>query len=325
MSCKHHDDDKPSRRLEPARNPEVRRAPGGRKPNGRESKDRCESARAKARGSDRCATIRGATVRCATIRGYLRFCLALWVCIFSGCTAISIAPTCPNELLVGESGPVRANEENPGGIATYLWEVFPANAGSFADSTTATTTFTASAAGETVVRLTASDGLFQVISECSIRIEGTLGVAVTFSADPNAATVGVEVVLPCPSAGTADAATLAIAQVDGGDVTLTSTQEGVATFTPTQIGDLIFQCVAESAGGAQSEPVLVTVGVSLAQDGNTNDNSNVNDNAGDNGNDNTSDNANDNAGDNANDNGGDRPSRPGRRGFGGLTAMSDVN
>ena len=38
----------------------------------------------------------------------------------SGCTSISIAPLCPDELEVGESGTVRANERDPGAIPTYL-------------------------------------------------------------------------------------------------------------------------------------------------------------------------------------------------------------
>jgi len=89
-----------------------------------------------------------------------------------GCTGISIAPSCPNELRVNESAPLLANELNPGGIAKYLWEVIPPQLGQVTDPTKPSTMFKATSEGEAVVRLTASDGLYQVISQCQIRVAG---------------------------------------------------------------------------------------------------------------------------------------------------------
>ena len=91
-----------------------------------------------------------------------------------GCTGISVAPSCPNELKVGESAPLLANEINPGAIAKYLWEVIPPQLGQVTDPTKPSTMFKATSAGDAVVRLTASDGLYQVISQCQIRVAGTL-------------------------------------------------------------------------------------------------------------------------------------------------------
>ena len=90
-----------------------------------------------------------------------------------GCTSISIAPSCPNELQVDESAPLLANEINPGAIAKYLWEVLPPQIGQVTDPTMPSTTFKATGEGEAVIRLTASDGLYQVISECQTRVAGT--------------------------------------------------------------------------------------------------------------------------------------------------------
>ena len=89
-----------------------------------------------------------------------------------GCDSISIEPSCPVQLAVGESGTVSANELNPGGIPSYLWQVFPPDSGTFADPRQPITEFEALKEGEVVIRLTASDGLYQVISACTTRIEG---------------------------------------------------------------------------------------------------------------------------------------------------------
>ena len=89
-----------------------------------------------------------------------------------GCTGISIAPSCPNELQVGQSAPVIANQINPGAIAKYLWEVVPPQVGRVTDATKPSTTFEALAEGDAVIRLTASDGLYQVISQCQTRVAG---------------------------------------------------------------------------------------------------------------------------------------------------------
>jgi len=89
-----------------------------------------------------------------------------------GCTGISVAPSCPNELQVNESAPLVANEINPGAIAKYLWEVVPPQVGRVVDPTNPSTMFEATNEGEAVIRLTASDGLYQVISECQTRVAG---------------------------------------------------------------------------------------------------------------------------------------------------------
>jgi len=90
-----------------------------------------------------------------------------------GCTGISVAPSCPNELAVGASAPLLANELNPGAIAEYVWEVIPPQLGKVTDPTKPSTMFEATSEGDAVIRLTASDGLYQVISQCQIRVAGT--------------------------------------------------------------------------------------------------------------------------------------------------------
>lgn len=89
-----------------------------------------------------------------------------------GCTGISIAPSCPNELQVNESAPLLANEINPGAIAKYFWEVIPPQVGKVTDPTKPSTMFKATSEGVAVISLTASDGLYQVISQCQIRVTG---------------------------------------------------------------------------------------------------------------------------------------------------------
>lgn len=89
----------------------------------------------------------------------------------SGCyQAISIAPSCPAQLEVGQTGTLLSGAENAGQIAKFLWEAFPAEAGDIGDPTDADTTFTAQEEGTVTLRLTASDGLFQVISQCETEI-----------------------------------------------------------------------------------------------------------------------------------------------------------
>lgn len=234
--------------------------------------------------------------------------LILLTCALTGCTAISIDPECPEELRVGESGTVLANEKDPGAVPTYLWEVFPAGAGVFDDETAPKATFTAQHEVDIVIRLTASDGLYQMVAQCSTRIRGAVGLAVALDADPASALVGETVALTCTSIGEDEAIALAITQVGAGLVELTRVSDGVSTFTPTQIGDLTFQCVGENADGRHSEPAPVSVSVTLSPSANENDNTS------DNGNDNAADNENENINDNENDNGdGGRPPpiRPG--------------
>ena len=192
-------------------------------------------------------------------------CCAIMLAV-TGCNPISIAPTCPNTLRVDESGPVTGNVINPGGIPEFLWEAFPEGAGSFANPTLPDTTFTPAFEGDVIVRLTASDGFFQVVSQCVISVEGILGPAIEFEADPAAALIGEEVTLTCASAGTDPINLFAVTQTDGGDVTLTDGDEpGTATFTPTEIGDLTFRCVGETEDGAQTEPAFIIVNVNQTE------------------------------------------------------------
>ena len=93
-----------------------------------------------------------------------------------GCMRIWIEPSCPASLPVGESGPVKANEQNPGAVPTYRWEVFPAEAGTFENPTDADTTFQSQSEGEAILQLTASDGLFQVVAQCRTTIEPAVTV-----------------------------------------------------------------------------------------------------------------------------------------------------
>lgn len=181
--------------------------------------------------------------------------------LLPGCTRITISPECPETLRVGESGNVRANELTPGAIATYLWEVFPAEAGTFSNASQPNTSFEAAMEGTATLRLTASDGLFQVIDECTTTISGVEGAGVAMSANPNPALVGDTVTLTCTDNGTLPAVVLAITQTDGGNVDLSQTGSGTASFITTEIGDLEFRCVGEAEGGVQSEPAFVTISV----------------------------------------------------------------
>ena len=218
------------------------------------------------------------------------------LCTLAGCSAISIAPVCPEELQVGESGTVRANKQDAGGIPTYLWEVFPPDAGVFADKNAPETTFEAQREVDVVIRLTASDGLYQVISQCSTRIRGTGEATVSMEASPGSGIVGETVTLTCSGLGEDEPNALVITQTEGDDVELTEVSDGVVTFTPTGVGDLTFSCVSEDADGNQSAPAEVTVTVTQSSEGNENDNTNGNDNVNDNENVNDNDNVNDNSG-----------------------------
>lgn len=97
--------------------------------------------------------------------------VALLPCCLS-CTAISIAPSCPNELRVGESAPLLAHELTPGAIATYSWIVDPPFVGQVVDPSSPSTRFRAIAEGNARIELTANDGLYQVTSFCTTRVAG---------------------------------------------------------------------------------------------------------------------------------------------------------
>ncbi|MBU0718810.1 MAG: hypothetical protein KJ749_11220 [Planctomycetes bacterium] len=179
----------------------------------------------------------------------------------AGCTSISIEPTCPEELAVGASGEVRANEQNPGGIATYSWEVFPAGSGAFTDPTLPATTFEAAEVGDVVIRLTASDGLYQVISSCTTRIVEGAAVAVALQADPTEAEVGDTITLTCTSTGSSIALGITIAQTEGPDGQFTEVSVGTSEFIPAQAGDFTFECVGVDINSVRSEPALVSLSV----------------------------------------------------------------
>ncbi|MEK6799640.1 MAG: hypothetical protein AABZ12_11795 [Planctomycetota bacterium] len=180
--------------------------------------------------------------------------------LLTGCFKISVEPSCPQTLQIGESGPVAANEQDPGEIPTYLWEVLPQSAGEFADAARPTTTFTASAPGAAVIRLTASDGLFQVVAECTTQIGGA-DVQVSLSADPSPGTAGQSVTLACESVGSTPPAALVIDQLDGPPVTLDPVVDGLTSFTPTSEGNYTFRCIGTSAGGEAGDPSVVDLTV----------------------------------------------------------------
>lgn len=209
---------------------------------------------------------------------------ALALTLFRACTSISIAPECPAEMQVGETRQVFANEMNPGAIARYLWQVFPPDRGSFSSTAVPNPRFQALKEGEVVLRLTASDGLYQVISECRTRVQGFVGVAVRLTAMPSRADLREPVTLTCESVGSTDAVRRDIVQTEGGLVDLVEISEGVVRFEADRIGDLVFRCVGENAAGEQSEPTFITVNVTGAnlngnRNGNANRNANGNDNS----------------------------------------------
>jgi len=192
----------------------------------------------------------------------------------AGCDAISVAPSCPATLQVGQSGPVQANELNPGAIPTYRWEAVPADAGSFADAAAPTTTFTAAKAGEVVLRLTASDGLYQVVSKCRTTIEAASDVEVELTTTTTTPEVGFLVLLTCNSIGETPATTFSVTQTAGTAVDLAQVLVGSWLFTATQEGELEFECLGTSADGASSAPASLALTIIPPDDGTDNENDN---------------------------------------------------
>jgi len=178
----------------------------------------------------------------------------------AGCIRISVDPTCPEELAIGQSGPVAANETNPGAIATYFWEVSPSQAGTFADPELPSTTFEALAAGNAVIRLTASDGLFMDVAECRTLIKPP-ALVVSLTAVPAAPVVGETVTLTCTVAGEPQTATYEIEQQEGEAVDLTPVSDGVVSFSADAVGEAIFACVGVDENGGRSAPAVVTVSI----------------------------------------------------------------
>lgn len=195
----------------------------------------------------------------------------------SSCTGISIAPSCPNALEVGESGVVAANEINPGAIARYEWTAIPIDRGNFDDATLPITRFNAVSDGEVTIRLTASDGLYQVISQCRITV-GDAGdppdpptmtdpPVVSLLVSPSTTTVGTEVLLTCTSSGATPAAEVFIDQTGGPAVEVFDIIPGVSSFDTTEEGTFTFQCVGVAADGTQSAPSTGSVEVSAGGGG----------------------------------------------------------
>jgi hypothetical protein len=197
-----------------------------------------------------------------------------------GCDGISIAPSCPNSLRVGETGEVFAQAVNPGSIPTYLWEAIPETAGTFTNPASPDTTFQALQEGPVTVRLSASDGLYQVISECRINVAGIIGLAVSLDADPVSTFVGEPVTLNCQSVGTITANELSITQREGPIVEFVDVEPGVVRFEPQRADEYVFRCVGAGPDAQLSTPALVTVTVFLEAppQANGNDNDNTNDN-----------------------------------------------
>lgn len=180
------------------------------------------------------------------------------------CTGISIAPTCPNELEVGESATVTGNVQDPGQVPTYEWTVDPANLGSFNPANAPVTTFTAARAGDAILQLTATDGVYLVQSECTTHITAA-PIVVTLRASPTAPVTGDAVVLICESDATVD--TFTIRQTSGPTVTLANLQPGRVRFDAVQRGDYGFECVGATLEGEESDPVSLTVTVSQGRGG----------------------------------------------------------
>ncbi|UCE60598.1 MAG: hypothetical protein JSU63_02375 [Phycisphaerales bacterium] len=198
--------------------------------------------------------------------------LGLW-----GCTGISIQPSCPKELTPGESGPVKANQHNEGAIAKYTWEVFPSDAGAIEDPAIPATMFEAVEVGEVTIRLTASDGLYQVISQCVTEVVSFTEVTLSLAAEPDSPEVGDEVTLRCTTERLITSITRTVEQTAGGTVELNVVAEGVVTFTPSVGDDYTFRCVAQNAAGDQAESDLLTVAVPTSPDDPDNGNDNGSD------------------------------------------------
>lgn len=220
--------------------------------------------------------------------------------ILLGCDGISIAPSCPNALRVGETGQLFAEVVNPGSIPMYLWEAIPSEAGVFDNPQAADTIFQALQEGVVTIRLTASDGLFQVISECLINVSGVVGLAVSLDADPVSTAVGEAVTLTCTSVGSTAARELSITQTEGPIVDFVEVEPGVVRFEPERADEYVFRCVGAGRGEQLSTPAFVTVIVFLEEPPPSNGNANENENGNDNGNENG--NGDDDGNVNANDN-----------------------
>lgn len=189
-------------------------------------------------------------------------------CALAGCGRITVAPTCPQTLAVGESGLASANPTDPGAVPTYEWEVVPAAAGTFSDPTAENTTFTAAKEGTAILRLTASDSIYLVLGQCQVVVAASSGVEVALTADVASPLVGDTITLTCESTGETAAVSTSFEQTGGAAVGLTPIGGGgQATFVPAEAGDFAFRCTGFSPGGAASESADLTVTVSEAGGG----------------------------------------------------------
>lgn len=254
-----------------------------------------------------CRRFRRGLARPGCLCRHLAFVGMLGGLLLTGCTGISVEPSCPAELVVGDSGTLKAHEKDEGAVPKYEWKVLPETAGTIDKPTEPSTTFTAKAAGKATFRLTARDGLYQVISECSTRIITLASIAVALETSPSEPVAGDTVTLTCSTETIIQRGTRTIEQVDAdGDdaVELTQVAEGTETFVATEPGDFTFRCVVASGVGddaeqVESEILTITVAPSADSDDQPDDTDNGNDNA---------DDVDDNGdADNANDNGSDPP------------------
>lgn len=186
--------------------------------------------------------------------------------LLGGCTGISIAPSCPNELEVGASGVVAANVINPGAIPEYQWTANPADAGTFEDSDNPITRFTASKTGEVSITLTAGDGLYLVQSSCHITVisdngnpPGTEGVSVSLSWNPVSPETGQPVTVTCNSTGQTPATSFELTRTAGLDVAVTPLGSRSLVFTASEAGTVTFQCIGTADNGTESEPTSITL------------------------------------------------------------------
>lgn len=200
----------------------------------------------------------------SAIRVHARALILILTAILTGCTAISVAPTCPEELQVGESGAVAANEVNPGAIPKYHWSVIPSDAGTFEASDQPSTTFTAAKAGDAVLRITAADGIYMVQADCDTLV--VEAIVVSLDAQPPSPTAGDLVTLTCSSDNSA-VTDFMIVQTDGTSVELADGGMGIATFTPQDAGTLGFECTGSTAAGTTSDPAAITITVAASGGG----------------------------------------------------------
>ena len=186
--------------------------------------------------------------------------------LVAGCKdPIAIQPSCLDEMEVGESDQLLSNVENPGAIAMYRWRIFTPDSakGEFDDPLAPNPVFTALAPGTVILRLAASDGLWEAISECTTVIVESTEQAVDLDADPRSVQPGETVTLTCVDIGAVVVVSFSITQTDGSEVELVETDvDGVVEFdAPEPSGDLQFQCVGTDEDDNESDPSAVTVTV----------------------------------------------------------------